>query len=324
MLTHGILIVSLDFELYWGVRDKRSVQDYAKNLNAVYDVVPRLLELFEAYDIHASWASVGLLFAKNTLEACRYLPDQKPSYHDAKLNPYSELERSPITQDNELYYCARDLLERIKSYPHQEIASHTFSHYYCLEPGQTREQFAADLHAAKSIAAAMDVTLNSLVFPRNQYNNDYLSVASSQGIKTFRGNETSRLHQPRNERELSRPLRALRLLDSYVNISGQHIYDLPDPQSLPINLQSSRFLRAYSHRLRHFEPLKQNRITRSLKKAAKQHKIYHLWWHPHNFGTHTDINFKQLENLLVYVKHLKQNYGLESLNMEEVYERYYQ
>ncbi len=46
----------------------------------------------------------------------------------------------------------------------QEIASRTFAHYYCLEPGQD----AADLEAARAIAAAQGLATRTLVLPRNQ------------------------------------------------------------------------------------------------------------------------------------------------------------
>src|SRR4051794_24900749 len=52
---HGRLVVSLDFELYWGVRDQRSIADYRANLLGVRDVVPRLLELFERHGIRVTW-----------------------------------------------------------------------------------------------------------------------------------------------------------------------------------------------------------------------------------------------------------------------------
>jgi peptidoglycan/xylan/chitin deacetylase (PgdA/CDA1 family) len=323
MLDQGTLIVSLDFELYWGVRDKRSVAAYAENLEAVHTVIPRLLDLFKAYEIHASWASVGLLFAENSLDACRYLPDQKPSYTDKKLSPYSELDIENITVQEEKYYFAKQLLDLIKACPHQEIASHTFSHYYCLESGQTVDEFAADIAAAKSIASENDMLLQSLVFPRNQYSDKYLTAAYNAGIRTFRGNEPSRLHQPRNEEQLSLPIRGMRLLDSYINISGKHSYNLPKANNQLVDLASSCFLRAYSHRLRHFEWLKRKRITSVMKQAAKKNQFYHLWWHPHNFGKNTDINFANLERLFEYYQKLKNNYNMQSLTMAEVYERYY-
>lgn len=319
-INHGILIISLDFELYWGVRDKRHVSDYSQQLKAVHDIVPRLLTLFKKYDIHASWATVGLLFAHDKNEALSETPLLKPTYNEPKLNPYHEFDNDLLESP---YYFAPSLIEQIKKTPHQEIASHTFSHYYCLEEGQTPDQFNADLMAAQSIAKK-HTKLQSLVFPRNQYNQTYLDTAADCGFKTFRGNERSIIHRPRNQQQLSLAIRGTRLLDSYLPLSGHNTYDLPPTSILPINLASSCFYRSYSHRLRHFEWLKHKRIHSSLKFAAKHHKIYHLWWHPHNFGQHMDKNFSQLESLFKYFRELQQSYGMTSMNMGEMYKQYYE
>lgn len=319
-LPHGLFVISLDFELYWGVRDKRSIAAYADNLAAVHDIVPRLLALFDRYQVHASWATVGLLFAEDQQRALEHSPTLKPSYADIKLSAYPELTQ-PMHENK--YYFAHQLIKQIQQTAHQELASHTYAHYYCLEAGQTPEQFAADLTAAQSIATAHNTQLRSLVFPRNQYNDDYLTTAAAVGFNTFRGNESAYIHKPRNQEQLSLAIRGLRLLDSYINLSGHHCYSLPAKTDLPVNLASSCFYRAYSHRLRHFELLKHRRIKQGLKHAAKSHKIYHLWWHPHNFGNNIDRNFEQLEALLSYYHQLQDQYGLQSMNMGEVYDTYY-
>ena len=319
--NNGLFIISLDFELYWGVRDKRSIEAYAENLEAVHRIVPQLLALFKKYQIHTSWATVGLLFAKEQGDALNYIPDCKPSYTDPLINAYQEFDKPDLENK---YHFAHKLIEQIKQTPHQELASHTFSHYYCLENGQTCKQFGADLNAAQMIAKAKNTNLKSLIFPRNQYNNDYLVVAAQAGIKTFRGNENSPIHKPRNERQLSLAVRGTRLLDAYLPLSGHNTYSLPQASSLPVNLASSCFYRAYSHKLRHFEWLKHRRIKQGLKQAAKTNKIYHLWWHPHNFGKNMERNFEQLESLLIYYKKLQKKYGIQSMNMGEVYEAFYE
>jgi hypothetical protein len=46
MRDSGAFVLSLDFELLWGVRDKRTVADYGSNILGVRRVVPALLDLF--------------------------------------------------------------------------------------------------------------------------------------------------------------------------------------------------------------------------------------------------------------------------------------
>ena len=55
-----------------------------------------------------------------------------------------------------------------------------------------------------------------------------------------------------------------------------------------------------------------------MSSAAKTGNIYHLWWHPHNFGKHTIANFSFLEKILLHYKMLNHKYGFESVNMKEL------
>ena len=61
----GTLIVSLDFELFWGMLDVCKLEDYRDNVLGGRKAIPQMLELFEKYGIHATWATVGFLFAEN-------------------------------------------------------------------------------------------------------------------------------------------------------------------------------------------------------------------------------------------------------------------
>ena len=57
------LIVSLDFELYWGMQDCIELSKYENNILGARDAIPKMLNLFEQHSIHATWATVGYLFA---------------------------------------------------------------------------------------------------------------------------------------------------------------------------------------------------------------------------------------------------------------------
>ncbi|RME25825.1 MAG: hypothetical protein D6798_08055, partial [Deltaproteobacteria bacterium] len=58
LLPGGALVVSLDFELFWGMRDKVSLQRYRRQILGGRAAIPRLLDLFVAHGIHATWATV--------------------------------------------------------------------------------------------------------------------------------------------------------------------------------------------------------------------------------------------------------------------------
>jgi peptidoglycan/xylan/chitin deacetylase (PgdA/CDA1 family) len=319
MTDKGTLMICLDFELYWGVRDKRSIEEYRANLLGVREAVPRMLDMFSRYGIHATWATVGLLFFESKQELLDSLPVEKPSYRDESLSPYPLLNEIGENEHADPYHFAPSLISRIHATPGQEIGTHTFSHYYCLEPGQTKVQFRADLEAAASVAARRGIELRSIVFPRNQVNPEYLPICSELGLRAYRGTERASFYQAGNGASASNPLkRAQRLLDAYIPLGSNTAYSVPDHEhGLPLNLPSSRFLRPYSHRLKSLDSLRRRRITQDLAHAAKQHLTYHLWWHPHNFGVQTDENLAFLESILREFDRVRSQYGMVSSTMCE-------
>ena len=64
----GKLLVSLDFELFWGMLDVCPLEAYQDHVLGGRAAIPQLLELFGKYDIHATWAAVGFLFGEDRQE----------------------------------------------------------------------------------------------------------------------------------------------------------------------------------------------------------------------------------------------------------------
>ncbi|MDW8425640.1 MAG: polysaccharide deacetylase family protein [Meiothermus sp.] len=314
----GILTISLDLELYWGVRDKLSLEQYRVNLLGERQAVPALLELFSRYEIHATWAVVGFLFFESKSQLLENLPRRKPHYTHASLSPYLVLDQIGHDEHDDPYHYAPSLVRRIMATPHQELASHTFSHYYPLERGQTLEDFREDLEAALRVAQAYGSRPTTLVFPRNQTHPEYLKVCRELGFRVYRGNEEIWFYEAQSDERLTLLHRASRFLDTYFNIAGTHAYPLPKPQDGLINVPSSRFLRPYNQRLWFLEPLRRRRIVRSLKYAAETDQVYHLWWHPHNFGVNLEQNLAFLESVLKTFDKFRHQYRMQSLNMAEV------
>ena len=176
-------LVSLDFELMWGVRETRTVSSYGSNILGGREAIPRLLALFGEYGVKATWATVGMvLFAgkKDLLEA---LPELRPTYHDRGLDPYGSLDTLGENEGSDPFHFGLSLAQRIAECDGMELASHTFSHYFALEPGQTEEQFAADLDASVRASERVSGRPTSIVFPRNQVNPRYLAAAARRGSR---------------------------------------------------------------------------------------------------------------------------------------------
>ncbi len=252
--TPGLLVISLDFELYWGVRNLPAVGKYFRNLVGARKVVPRLLDLFKEYGIHATWATVGFLFFDRTRSILRFAPTMRPKYKRRNLSPYNDLPPEEARENEKSIFFAPSLIRLICATAHQEIATHSFSHFADGEQGYIR--------------------------------------------------------------------RLGRLLDAYVSLSSQNCHPLPVwTGDVPLNIPSSRYLRPYSSRLRMFESLRLRRIRRGLTTAAQTGQLYHLWWHPHDFGLNMASNLAILRRILDHYRSLRELYGMESLNMREAADR---
>jgi peptidoglycan/xylan/chitin deacetylase (PgdA/CDA1 family) len=317
MSEPGALVVSLDFELYWGMRDVVTLEAYRANLEGTPQAIRRMLDVFEQREIHATWACVGLLFARDAEEARRFAPRVRPSYRARELSPFDALDRHEIDRDPQCYF-ASDVIATIAKRPHQEIGTHTFSHYYCNEVGQTAEQFDADLAAAVAIAEQSGVQLRSLVFPRNQSNPDYLPILARRGITSYRGLTANWAFEHSDSQMGTIVRRAARLADNYAPLCPVAPTQSDRLHGTPLDIPGSRFLRPYNPRLRHLDALRMHRMKAEMTHAAEAGHIYHLWWHPHNFGIHTSENLLFLDRLLEHASVLRRRHGFRSVNMGEL------
>jgi peptidoglycan/xylan/chitin deacetylase (PgdA/CDA1 family) len=320
-MSKSQFIISLDFELLWGVRDKRTIQSYGSNIRGVREVIPSLLSLFNKYGIKASFATVGFLFCPNKASLLNHIPQHLPAYSFIKYSPFGDyLNSVGESEDDDKYHYASTLIQLILDDGNHEIASHTFSHFYCLEKASL-EAFKADIIAAQEVANEIGLELNSMVFPRNQYSAEHIEICKELGFSSYRGNETAALYNPRSNEEQSFVTRGLRLLDSYINITGHHTFRLNKNESI-LNIPASRFLRPYSNRTHLLDSLRLKRIKNSMTHAARKGEAFHLWWHPHNFGINLEDNLSFLNNILQHYHFLNKNFGMRSLTMEQVANEY--
>lgn len=320
-MKDSVLTISIDFEMGWGMignKDRTSIESLKDTYLGVQDVVPKLLNLFGEYGIHATWDIVGFLFFRDYIELLKSLPEKIPKYKLAELNPYDWIGEDSF-ENRAPFLFASPLIQLIKNTPHQEIATHTFSHYYCLEMGQDKNTFKADLEAALKIARQNDIRISSIVFPRNEVNESYLHICKEQGIEAFRGNQTSWIYDSKNSEDDGLHRRLSRLLDAYLPLTGHNTYSLEEINSnLPYNIRASRFLRPFSPLQKALEPLRLRRIISNLRHASKCSEVYHLWWHPHNFVSHQKENFAFLQRILDEFSLLREQSGMRSLTMREL------
>src|SRR5262249_46450134 len=104
------------------------------------------------------------------------------------------------------------------------------------------------------------------------------------------------------------------LADHYVNVTGYHVRPSQHEDGL-VNVPASRFLRPCVPPLAPLDSLRLSRITSAMEAAAQSGAVYHLWWHPHNFGLNIEKNIAFLDAILTHYAMLHDRYGMKSANM---------
>jgi len=297
MASTASFTISLDLELYWGVCDKLSIDDYRANLDGARAATLRLLELFERRGVHATWAVVGLLICADVDEARAASPpaDDRPRYVDMRMDPYAVLERTARRDHYALF--APELVDAIRAVPGQELGTHTFGHIYALEPGMTAQAFEADLRAAIAIGRRRGFESRSIVFPRNQVSEPALDACARHGVCVYRGQPRHPLYAPSADGDQVAWKRAGRLLDAYLPIARRAGWVAEHGDRL-VNTPATAFLRPVDARSAGLDPVRLERLKREMRAAAARGQSVHLWWHPHNFGVHTDANLAFLDALV--------------------------
>jgi hypothetical protein len=158
-----------------------------------------------------------------------------------------------------------------------------------------------------------------MIRANNDSDKPYLDVCNNLNIKSYRGKEKAFFQNIHTSKFYKNwyLFKILRLIDTYFNISSHNTYKVESLYNYesPINLPSSRFLRPYSKTLSFLEPLKIKRINKAMKHAAKHNEMFHLWFHPHNFGTNTQNNFLNLEKIFKQYSALNLKYNFKSDTM---------
>jgi peptidoglycan/xylan/chitin deacetylase (PgdA/CDA1 family) len=324
--TPGTFVISLDFELYWGLVNTFPLETIEHRIFGARRAVVAFLDLFEKYEIHATWAVVGFLFFESKQDLIAAVPAIRPFNGSGDVSPYDHLETIGPDERNDPYHFAHSLVERIQRIPFQELATHTFSHFIWNHKSPENDMaFRSDLRAAIHIARKRNSALTSIVFPQNEYYEQLLKIATEEGFSTFRGKRDRWYTFLESGGKTSRMIfRTLRMLDNHMNISGSHTFSWNSIARVkPYDIPGTWALECYAHLpwLAPFEPLRLRRIKKNLDRAAKNGELFHLWWHPHQFGIGLKRNLEYLENILDHFSKLRKSAQMISLNMNEISER---
>src|SRR5258706_4582321 len=127
----GTFTISLDFELHWGGFEKWPLEKYRTYFSNTRRVIPEMLHLFREYEVHVTWAAVGMLLHRSRKELMENVPEHKPTYSEPKLSAYHFIEETGIGENEgeDPFHFAPSLVEQILLTPHQELVTHTLAHY---------------------------------------------------------------------------------------------------------------------------------------------------------------------------------------------------
>ena len=95
-MNKGKFVVSLDFEMMWGVRDHRTISSYGENVAAVRKIVPRLIEMADEAGVHLTFGVVGMMMFTGKDELLRHIPDKLPEYKNKIISTTCHLRMTLI------------------------------------------------------------------------------------------------------------------------------------------------------------------------------------------------------------------------------------
>ena len=297
-LEKGAFLLSIDTELAWGSVHNGTFRGRFGHYEKTREVIKRLLQLQEEYEIRATWAVVGHLFLDHCQadRGVKHPEITRPSY-DWFDGDWFDADPCGETGTDPFWY-GPDIVKQIQDCRvSQEIGCHGFSHMIVGDEGCSRSCFDSDIQACVDQAEEWGVALKSFIFPRNRVG--HLDVLAEKGFNSYRGVTPAWFTRfPGRLQQLAR------LVDSVVPVpppvvSPQRSGDLWD-------LPASYF---YPHRDGWAKNIPVSIAVRKsrlgLERAARQQSIFHLWFHPFNLASDPDGLLKGLAQVFERVKRLR-------------------
>lgn len=262
----GTLLISLDCEGKWGFADVPAILDddtiCDDSLRDAYDF---LFRSFEAYELRATFAVVGLFVAgrDRTEQHIRSVTDE-PAHRRWLAVP-----RMALASGRTEGWFFEDLPAKVLASDRHELASHGFSHLPFDFPGVDQPIVRRELQSMQHASNASGWGIESMVYPRN-------AVAHSELLREY----GIRRHRSSIE-PVTLPER-LRSLVGEFNVraasdSAAGTDDRVSPGRL-VNWRSGpRRIVPSSVTLRRWRGI--------MSHAASSGGCAHLWFHPHNLVT---------------------------------------
>ena len=270
MNAGSALIVSLDFELGWGVLDHPAWRQRESDglYRRMREVLARVHEFLIERECPTTWAAVGSMFVES--------PDQIPVQHLPES--YADSVRAFLRDAEPQTRDARDLMERWdRLQGFTELASHTSTHLYAGFSGVTGAHYRADVaQSIEQLEQYFGTRVRSLVFTRDQadFLHDVLAIQPLHvrlGPSTYRASRPGRVH------------RILRGVRRFVEaVPESRVEALPDGASSQSGSMYFNWIGGDFARVKQVQVGQQ--AKRVLRGLAGGSGAYHLWLHPFNLA----------------------------------------
>ena len=323
-MAQGGLVLSFDFELAWGLRQSAQPDPQALQYGQVSaQVVERLLQILQQYDLSATWATVGhLMLRPEDCPAGSFPFPASPAAPDYPWFNGSWLAGIPGCDATEAaaYYAPEAVRQIVECPVHQELASHTFTHAPLGDIACSAEFAKWELQTSQTVAANWNRRLTSVVFPRNEIG--HLPVLKELGYRTYRGANSEwywfgRANQIHRRKHLRYGVWMLRYFDEWSALTPPlpavrqeaGLWEVPHSMFFPGLRGVSQWITP-AQRVR--------RAVRGLRAAADRGRVFSLWTHPHNFLPDPERLLPAWEEICQQAAALRDQGHLRVLTMDQL------
>ena len=299
-ISKSQFILSFDCEGKWGMAsDPSMVNSHAIGDLSLQWAYKQIFESLNRLNIPASFGVVGL-FAQDfaAFEDFNNTHGMEPAYASWFKNPKAAFRAGLM--DGWFY---PKLIEDVQRFEIHEVSSHSYTHLPFHNEFVTRDTVKNELLTMNKFMQTKDVTLQSMIYPRNQV--AHTDLLNEVGIHGYRDSQ--------NERS-AYGSKISTLVDEF-NIfskSSEHSH-----QEVPIKIPAGYFLNwRNGPRLIIPPSITVRRFNHLLDHAEKTKGVVHMWLHPHNLIT--GKNQIQLLNQILQSVALRRSQGsLSVLTMGE-------
>lgn len=305
-MDKGVFTLSLDCEGLWGVADHLGASTQSINQSSLTEVYRYIEDVLSHHSIKATYAFTTL-FTQDESDILKY-KDIIKSYVNEQDKWYKYI-YSTLQNESLNGWLGRELYLQAKQNGH-EIAWHGFTHHPL---GQTTKESIVEFEIAESlkIFEKESISVNSLVFPRNDVG--HLKLLSNSGFNVYRKGliEQSRLHSNKYYRVLDE-LNILKPSQKFKQSKNNPMISLPAGYLLKWPSGAKKFIPS---------EVTYKRWDHILRSASHKSAQAHMWFHPHNMITAPKMR-DTFESIIKNVSTKIQNGELINLTMDEC-KRYY-